>query len=173
MKKEKRQPVLKLSLCFFLMGLINVCAPNPAFAQNLKQDFLTVVRAKMEDTQNPGLSSKYFSVGDPDKLLAGVDQYVIGVAVDRDYLAHFKTIKYLKSIKWVQHPGLGLTQPRYEDAGWGDIKQFFDGINRSLRAGHDGHMQYQIAKIRELRLCPFKERGITNYDLFVIKELKN
>ncbi len=88
MKNVNKQPVLGLSLCVLLMGLINVSATNSAFAvQNLKQDFLKVVRAKMESTQNPGLSSQYFSVGDPDKLLAGVDQYVSGVAVDRDYLS--------------------------------------------------------------------------------------
>ncbi len=122
MKNVSKQPVLKLSLCVLLMGLINVSATNSAFAvQNLKQDFLRAVRAKMESTRNPGLSSQYFSVGDPDKLLAGVDQYVSGVAVDKYYLAHFKMAKYLQSFIWVQHPGLGLTQPRYEDAGWGDI----------------------------------------------------
>jgi len=122
MKKEKKQPFLKLFLCVLLMGLINVSAPNSVFAvQNLKQDFLKVVRAKMESIQNPGLSSQYFSVGDPDKFLAGVDQYVTGVAVDKDYLAHFKMGKYLKSFFWVQHPGRALTQPRYEDAKWGDI----------------------------------------------------
>jgi hypothetical protein len=44
MKNVNKQPVLKLSLCVLLLGLINVSANNSAFAvQNLKQDFLRVV----------------------------------------------------------------------------------------------------------------------------------
>ena len=71
--------------------------PFAAADHHHKGEFLISVRAAIEQPhrQLSPLSANCFSLADTDTLLRGVDSYVVGVAVDTDYLSHFKLSSYL------------------------------------------------------------------------------
>jgi hypothetical protein len=111
---------LALMLLVLTAAVVLTILPLPVQAQgNIKSDFLAVVRQRMDETnRGSGLSSQFFSVGDPNKMLPKVDSYLNGVAVDP---------KYLSSYKWKQVTGFdrgtegGLTQPRGWSQTWTNV----------------------------------------------------
>ncbi|MBI2265502.1 MAG: hypothetical protein HYU64_10070 [Armatimonadetes bacterium] len=76
---------------------------------NIKPAFITAVRQYMVRSQGTGLSSNFFSVGNPDSMLPAVSSYLLGVAVDPEYLASFKWGQY---IGWAPSREEGLCQPK-------------------------------------------------------------
>ena len=109
-----------LALMSLALAAAVVVVIGPVQAQgNIKSDFLAAVRKRMETTnRGSGLSSQFFSVGDPNKMLPEVDSYLNGVAVDP---------KYLSSYKWKQFTGFdnategGLMQPRDWSQTWTNV----------------------------------------------------
>jgi hypothetical protein len=105
--------------CGLLVAFI-AAIPLPALAlDNAKPQFLAVVRAQMESINSGnGLSSAYFTVGDPNKVVKGVDSYMYGVVVDPAWMANYKSTEGKGNAD-------GLTIPRDETdpykktrAGW-------------------------------------------------------
>jgi len=78
---------------------------------NIKPWFLTDVRSYMTATQGTGLSSRFFSVGDPGLLIGEVTSYILGVAVDPTYLSNFKLAQY---VSWHPSKEDGLCQPKHQ-----------------------------------------------------------
>lgn len=87
--------------------------------ENVKADFLTRIRAKMDSlNQGSGLSTSYFSMGDSARFISVVEKYLKGVAIDPAFLNEYPASEGTGSLSGLTLPKAKWVGPRSHYDGW-------------------------------------------------------